>query len=249
MEAACIAAMRGHTVELYEASDSLGGQLKAAALPPTRQELHCITEYLNHQLKKYDVRIHLNTEVNEEIVKNLQTDVVIIATGAQPTIPQFLSGNKKVFPAQDVILSKANVGKGRIGVIGGGLVGCETADFLAEQGNEVVLFEMVSDICPDAGKATSVYLEDKLRDLEVQIKTGAKVMKIDDDTLYYESEGKENTVSGIDSFVIAMGYSPDNSLGKLFEHTNIPYFEIGDCKKVADAMESIHNAFWLAMSL
>ena len=249
MEAAAVAALRGHDVELYEAQDSLGGQFKAAPIPPTRQELRNVIDYLKRQLKKHGVKVHLNTEVDEALANNLQADVVIFATGARPVIPEFLKENDNVFAAQDVLMNKTDLGKGRVAVIGGGLVGCETADFLAERGNEVTLFEMLPDICPDAGKATSVYLQDKLRDLRVDIKTGAKVKKIDGNTISYEHEGKEGKLAGVDAIVIAMGYAPNRKLQGLFDNSKAEYFEIGDCKKVADAMEGIHSGFWLAVSL
>jgi len=249
MEAAHVAAMRGHHVDLYEKSDSLGGLLKMAVMPPTRGELNQIVRYLKHQLDKWHVEVHLNTEVDEAFLKDLQTDVIILATGSRPASLPVSIETEHFFTAEDVLQGRLLVEKGQLAVIGGGLVGSEAADFLGEQGHRITLFEMLDDICMDTGTATRVYITDKLNSLGVDVKTGMKVKKIHGDKIYCEHGGTETVFSGMDAYVLATGYVPDRRLKKGLMESKKEVYVIGDCKEVATALESIHEAFWLAKGI
>jgi 2,4-dienoyl-CoA reductase-like NADH-dependent reductase (Old Yellow Enzyme family)/NADH dehydrogenase FAD-containing subunit len=249
MEAAYVAAMRGHHVDLYEKSDSLGGQLRIAVIPPTRDELNRIIRYLEHQLSKWHVGVHLNTEVDEAFLKNLQADVIILATGSRPASMPIPIETENFFTAEDALRGEWTIKEGHVAVIGGGLVGCETADFLGEQGYRITLFEMLNDICMDTGRATRVYLTDKLNSLGIDVKTRMKVKKIHQHKIFCEHDGKEMVFSGMDAYVMATGYVPDQSLKKILLEMKKDVYEIGDCKQVANALESIHQAFWLAKDI
>lgn len=249
MEAAYISAKRGHKVDLYEKKELLGGQLRAAIIPPTRGEISSVIGYLEDRLRKWNVNIHLNTEVNKHFLMDLQADEMIMATGSDPILPEFPRSDHDVFMAEDVLLSKVKPKEGRVAVIGGGLVGCETADFLAEQGNSVVLFEMLDEICGDAGTATRVYLYDKLKALKVVLLTGARVVKIEDKTIHYHKDDVQTSLSDVDATVISVGYKPNRGLKDVLDRKGIQYHQVGDCREVGNALESIHNAFWAALEI
>ena len=108
---------------------------------------------------------------------------------------------------------------------------------------------MLNDICMDTGRATRVYLTDKLNSLGVDVKTRMKVKKIHKDKIFCEHDGKEKVFSGMDAYVMATGYVPDQSLKKILLEMKKEVYEIGDCKEVANALESIHQAFWLAKDI
>lgn len=248
MEAAYILAMRGHKVDLYEKSAALGGQVRIAAIPPTRQEISHVAEYLEYQLKKWNVQVHYGKDINEDFFEAWRSDVIILATGSLPNYPDLpgFSG-ENILMAEEILQGKFRIGKGLTAIIGGGLVGCETADYLGEQGNRTVIFEMLGDICIDAGRATRIYLIDKLKKLDVRIVADAKVTKIENDKLYYEQKGEVGVFSGINRFVIAMGYCPNSILKKSLDGRNIKYYELmGENNNI---LQAIHNAFWVAMSI
>jgi NADPH-dependent 2,4-dienoyl-CoA reductase/sulfur reductase-like enzyme len=248
MEAAAIAAMRGHTVDLYEREGSLGGQIKVAAIPPTRQEISFITDHLEYQLKKWDVKVLCGTEVTEDILKSLKADVVILATGylpVRPDLPGF--DGKNVFSAEEVLSGKASVSNGLTAIIGGGLVGCETADFLGERGHRAIIFKASEEIAADTGRATKVYLEDKLEQLGVEVLTGAEVMRIEGNTLFYEQMGKEQAFSGIDTFIIAKGYRTHKPLKNCLDALDVSYYDL--VQEKGNLLKSIHKAFWVAHAI
>ncbi|MGB2854885.1 MAG: FAD-dependent oxidoreductase, partial [Dehalococcoidia bacterium] len=139
MEAARVAAVRGHEVTLYEKQNELGGQLIVAAMPPYKQELALLSRYLTHQLEKGTVQVKTGVEVTPELVEVERPDAVIIATGSVHLIPEIPGmSTSKVVTAVDVLSGGVDTGE-RVVVIGGELVGCETADFLSQQGKKVTV--------------------------------------------------------------------------------------------------------------
>jgi NADPH-dependent 2,4-dienoyl-CoA reductase/sulfur reductase-like enzyme len=138
MEAARVATLRGHQVTLYEKERKLGGQLILAAIPPYKKDIRDLTAYMINQLRKLKVKVVAGKAITAEEIKKARPDVVILAAGVKPLVPSpddipGLDTLKNVVTAEDVLLGKAKVGK-RVFIIGGDLVGCETAEFLADQG-------------------------------------------------------------------------------------------------------------------
>jgi len=134
MEAARVAALRGHKVSLYEKTGRLGGQLFLAAAPPGRGEFLTFLRYLENQMKILQVVVHTGTKVTPLHLEAEKPDVVVVATGADPAIPAIKGMDQPhVVMAWDVLQGKADTGK-EVVVIGGGAVGLETAFFLARKG-------------------------------------------------------------------------------------------------------------------
>ncbi|MCP4268813.1 MAG: FAD-dependent oxidoreductase [Candidatus Brocadiaceae bacterium] len=134
MEAARVAAIRGHDVHLFEKNNALGGQLRYAYIPPGREEIENVVKFLETQIKKLNVKIQTSKKVDLKTIKELKPDVVIDAVGGSPIIPK-ISGikGKNVVVAEDVFDNKVNVGKDVV-IIGGGTIGCETALYTAKMG-------------------------------------------------------------------------------------------------------------------
>ncbi|MGR3293043.1 MAG: oxidoreductase [Candidatus Scalindua sp.] len=134
MEAARVAALRGHDVYLFEKTDVLGGQLRYAYIPPGREEIVNVINFLENQIKKLNVKIELCKKVDTSTIKNFKPDVVIAATGGSPLIPGIPGVKEKnVVVAEDVFDNKVRVGKDVV-IIGGGTIGCEIALHTAKMG-------------------------------------------------------------------------------------------------------------------
>ncbi len=151
LEAARVAALRGHKVTLLEKDQKLGGQLNIAALPPNKGDILPWLNYLIHQLELTGVKIRLRTEVTPELVAEEKPDVVILALGGVPITPDIPGINgPQVATAQDILNGKKKTGQ-EVVVIGGGLVGCETGHYLAEKGKKVTIIEMLKRMAAEMG--------------------------------------------------------------------------------------------------
>lgn len=141
LQAAVVAAFRGHRVDLYEKGRELGeGQLNLISVAPGKQKLAWFKKYLVGQIEKNSVKLHLNTEVNEAIVDREIPDVLIIATGARPLIPNILGVDKKiVVTAHDLLRGNVEITGNKVAVIGGYSTGCEAALYLVERNNQVII--------------------------------------------------------------------------------------------------------------
>lgn len=245
MEAARVAALRGHQVTLMERTSKLGGQLLLASFPPMKQEYTCIIQYLANQVKKAGVKVELNREVDPAAVSSFQPEVIIIATGAVPLVPKDIPGidKKHVVTAWDVLAGRTLVGP-KVIVVGGGKVGCETADFIAHpvddltpKGNRVTIVEMLENVALDEKSMARSLLIQRLKSKGVEIIVSAKVIEILPDGVKYLKEGREETLRGMDHIVLAMGAKSENALSEKI--AGIPTLIIGDAKHPRTALEAI----------
>jgi 2,4-dienoyl-CoA reductase-like NADH-dependent reductase (Old Yellow Enzyme family) len=149
MQAAIVAARRGHKVTLFGKDEKLGGQLNIAALPPFKGDIFPWIDYLVNQVEKAGVEVKLNTDATAEIVTKRNPDAVVIATGSIPAMPGIPGIDKpNVVTAQDVLSGKTKAGQNVV-IIGGGMVGCETGHYLAEQGKTVTIIEILKRMASD----------------------------------------------------------------------------------------------------
>jgi len=253
MEAAYVCALRGHQVSLYERSGTLGGNLLLASVPPKRERLKSIVRFLEGELERMEVRIHRNTEVTLKQAKDLGADVIFLATGTQaalPSIPGIQGPN--VHLATDVLLGKARAGR-YVVVIGGGLVGLETADYLRDKGKAVTIVEKLPDVAmdPRVEPIFKRYLLGRLQqtDQSILVMTGAEVLEIGLDHVRVNHKGTEKTLPGVDSVVVAAGFTPwipfaAQALGGLCE-----VHVVGDAMGPATLFEAVHSAAEKAFSI
>ncbi|MGB9868162.1 MAG: FAD-dependent oxidoreductase [Bacillota bacterium] len=228
MEASRAAALRGHDVTLWEKSGSLGGQLDLASSSPYKSEIALFKEFLVKELERLQVKVVLNKEATLEAVKAEKPDVLVIATGATPaTLNVPGTEGENVVTSWEVLSGKVRVGN-KVAVIGGGLVGCETAEYLAEKGHQVTIVEMLPKIASDVGPLVGALLLDRLAKRGVKVITGAKVSSLAQDSVVVERDGKRQTLSGFDSFVIAVGSRQNDALARQLEGAGIDYLLVGD---------------------
>jgi NADPH-dependent 2,4-dienoyl-CoA reductase/sulfur reductase-like enzyme len=242
MEAARTASLRGHQVTLFEKSGRLGGQVWLSALHPLKGEMESIIHYLTAQLKKLSVRIHLRTEATPELIRSLDWDALILATGAKPITPNIPGLDKESALYAHQVLA-GDVPSGSKIVIGGaGLVGAEVADFLGERGKKVSLIEMLDLVMQDDETLFRPLMLHRIKKYGVEILTQTIVKEVDKHHVIVEREGKRMAIE-TDQFVIAMGYVPDEDLYLLLKKEFDPekIHLIGDCKKPRKVIDAIYE--------
>lgn len=252
LEAAWIAAKRGHEVTLCEKTDHLGGQYRIAAVPPMKQGIAGQVAYLIHQAKKYGVDIRMNCEATEDMIKEMQADVVILATGAAPTLPPIKGiDNPIVVQANDVLDSKAYPAKpfSNVLIIGGGLVGAETADYLGEHQHNVTIIDMLPEIGANLVPSVKTFLKQRYKQYGVTEITYSVVKEIYEDGIAYEQNGEVKEIHGIDSIVIASGSKPYNPLEEKLQGVAKEVYVIGDAKEVRLALEAVEEGARVALSI
>ena len=248
--AAATAAERGHEVILLERSDRLGGLLNVACKPPHKEDLRLISDYLYGKAQRAGVTFRFSCEATPESVRNLSPDAVIVATGSLPVVPRFCASAAGAVTAQD-ILSGAEAGKNVL-VLGGGLIGCETAEYLAAQGRSVTVVEMLPQLAKDMEWCARVLLLRRMASLGIKLRSGNEILSIGagNAVTVRNEKGREETLSGFDTLVVAVGCRPDNALsGGLSAALDCPCVAVGDCRKTAKIMDAVHSGFEAALTL
>ena len=249
MEAAIVAARRGHQVKLYEKDEKLGGAYLLAAMPPGKGEICSFISWQSHQLEKLDVQVCMNKELTEAIVDAEDPDVVITATGSQlqtPEIPGIEGSN--VFSAYDVLSGRVEVGDSVI-IIGGGTVGSETANHLANHDKKVTIIEMTSAIAIDEESNTRSLLLDDLMKRDVALFLNSKVQRIMDDRVIAVVDGEEKEIGPADSIVIALGAIPSRALYEKMKDKSVEVVNIGDSIEVRKALEAIEEGYKAGLAI
>ncbi|MCP3942664.1 MAG: FAD-dependent oxidoreductase [Desulfobacteraceae bacterium] len=277
LEAAITAKQAGHRVQIYEKTGDIGGQIWIAAAPPHKQELLEFIRYYRVMVEKYEIPIHLNTNVDLKLIKKVNPDHLIIAQGAAPLIPS-MDGidDKSVRSSWEVLRQNPCLGK-KVAVIGGGAVGLETALFAAQKGtlspemlhflmtydalemerikhymfngaSRVTVFEMLEKAGQDVGKSTKWILMNNLKRHGVKINTSSKVASIQDGQVTYERDQK-SFQEQFDTVVLALGSRPVQTLEKQVKQLDIPFTVIGDCVKPGKINDAIHGGFLTAIDL
>ncbi|MGC8810875.1 MAG: FAD-dependent oxidoreductase [bacterium] len=242
LEAAQIAASRGHNVYLYEKEKDLGGQLNIASIPPGKERLGELKEYMVREIKKLPLKV-IHKKLTAAELKKMNPDWLIVAVGGRP---KSMEGegfdDSKVVDAWDVLMGKKDVGK-KVLIIGGGQVGLETAHFLLAEGKEIIILEMLKQVGVDmSGRARKMVLE-KIIQGGVEIITEAKALALERGDVIFERGGLKEKIKGADSIVIAVGTESEKpnipGLGRL----RIPVRFIGDALSPRKLFEAIHEGF------
>lgn len=249
MEAAYVAKKRGHEVVLCEKENELGGLLRLAAVPISKQELCKVIKFMARRLNNEGIDVRLGCEVTPQMLETEFKDYEIIcSTGAKPKEIEAFKQFKQTMTADDILSGRKFPGR-KIVILGGGSVGCETADYLAPLVNDlfpanrdVTVIEMTGSLMTGEGGAAKSRLTQRLMSKGVKLLLNAQVKKVDESTITYEQDGEEHTIKDADTLVFAVGYTPTK-----VEYENAHY--IGDCDKVGNLKDAISEAYQLAKSL
>lgn len=242
METARLCALMGHTVDLYEKTDRLGGVFIAAAAPDFKEKDKELIEWYRTQIGKLPVNVHLSTEIRD--LKAVSADEIVIATGAKPRTLN-LPGFKRGIEAIDYLLGKKSVGE-TVAVIGGGLTGCEIAYDLARKGKKPFIVEMTDCLVNATGicAANSECLRDLIRYYKIPVYLESTLQQITKGSVTILTPDGEKELS-CDSAVLSVGYVPGTPLAEeSSEHVHI----LGDAAKVGNLKNVIWSAYDLAFS-
>lgn len=245
-EAARVLAIRGHQPVVYEKGSRLGGNLIPGGAPDFKEDDIALADWYTNELNRLGVHVHLNTELNEEEIKAMDYDTVILATGSKPKVFS-LGDDSHTYTAEQVLLKQKDAGKKTV-VVGGGLVGCETALWLAQNGIHVTIVEALDKVMAVNGPlcaANKEMLEALLPFNGVEIITGAKVTEFANGEVKVDTkEGSETIMS--DSVILSVGYKEENTLYNNLQFDIPDLYLLGDAKKVSNIMYAIWDAFEVA---
>ena len=243
MEAARVAALRGHEVILFDKGTSLGGQLLIASLPPYKGVLAELVNYFRTQLHRLGIKVELGKEVTTEAILNVKPDAVVIATGVTRSIPD-LPGMKtaKVVDAADVLTGKVGVGNNVV-IIGGGVTGCETAEFLADKGKKVTIVEMLDSLASDMERTHRQYLLQRLDMRGVNILMTTKAEAVQKEGLVVRTEDEKEHLVAADTIVLATGARPNRELYRELLGKAAEIYLAGDCVKPRYIFEATTEGF------
>ncbi len=249
LETAWIAARRGHRVTVYEKAAFPGGQYRTGAIPPFKQDIARAIRYYLTMGRKYGVDYRFGVEADAALVAQEHPDAVVLATGAVPLAPAIPGiDNGRTVQAVAVLEGQAAVGE-TVLIIGGGLVGVETADLLGEHGHRVTIVEMLPQIAGEENGAVRHFLFERLQSHGVTMLSGARVKQILADGIVYERDGAEHRLEGFDSVVLALGAASYQPLAEALRGKVPELYEIGDAVRARSALEAIYEGFKLAARL
>jgi NADPH-dependent 2,4-dienoyl-CoA reductase/sulfur reductase-like enzyme len=249
MEAARVAALRGHRVILTEKENRMGGQLVYASKSAHKKEFEGVIQFLENQLRKSKVDIRLGTEVTAALIKKIKPNAVILATGASPGFP-FTPGVEKphVHIAIDVLGQRISL-KGKTAVIGGGLVGLETTLFLVENNvSPIILIEPTDKLGGNVGLRMGWYVRNKVTSHpDIEVRTEATVEEITDDSIVIQKKGQFEELK-VKNVILAIGMGSNNGLADELKSGRIikEFYVVGDCHIPRTMKEAFEEAAWVA---
>lgn len=249
MEVARVSALRGHSVTLCEKSNQLGGNLIPGGVPEFKRYDRKLVAYYQRQLELLNVDVKYNTSIERSTVESYNADIVVTATGSTPRVIN-LPGSKAAVTADQVLLEETAVGENVV-VIGGGLVGCETALWLAQKGKKVAVVEMLPEIL-GGHDALPHMNHDMLVDLlafhNIDIYKNASVVDSSEVSVQVKQEDQSFELVA-DTVITSVGYVENNALYEELKDLNLPVHNIGDSSKVHNIMYAIWDAYELARNL
>lgn len=241
LQAAIVAAERGHEVSLFEKAGALGGAFRLASRAPFKGEVEELIRYLRHRLGQLPVKVTLSHQIGDREVRSERPDVVVLATGARPCRPQIV-GVEHALEATEIWRDQGGI-RGEVVVIGGGDLGCETADILSESGTDVTIVEMTEDLLPRTNKISRADLLERLGRKGVGFRTGTKVDRIEKAGVVVSRQGVSERIRA-NASILAVGMRAEDCLARELEGSGIAVCRVGDCVNPGDAGGAIFNAFW-----
>jgi len=245
MEAAMTAALRGHKVTLYDRGTELGGKLLIASIPPYKGELQTLVTSLAARTRKSGVEIKLKSDVGPATIEKEKPDVLIMATGSTSLIPNIPGVADPNVVLSEEVLTGAKTVSGNVLIVGGGMVGCETAEFLLEGGkgvNQVTVIEMLSRMADNVSPTYRPFFLARLKKAGIKMETNTIVQEITKEGVKVEQKGVAGFIKG-DTVVLAVGFESNPTLDEKSKAGIPEVYAIGDCAKPRMIKEAIEEGF------
>lgn len=241
MEFARVASERGHQVTLFEKETELGGRLRIGSIPPKKGEIREFVDYLIQSVKALGVDIKTGVSIDLDDLKGLAdfNDIVVAVGGSPINMP--LAHTENVYLAEDVLKNNIRLGS-KVVVVGGGMVGCETADWIADHNSRVTVLEQLPDIATDMESRTRKLLLERLHSNRVEIICNTTVEGVEENSVICKQGGLTFTIDNVDHIVLAMGYKAECSLDTVHSER---VHRIGDCVLSRKALDAVHESFLL----
>ncbi len=255
LEAARAAAARGHHVEVWEKSTQPGGQMPLAMAAPDKMEVEPILSYRLDMLRELGVAIRTSTTASVAAIRAYAPDFAIVATGVRPRAHPFdvskLSGAVRVLHAWDVLRTPALlVHAKRVTIIGGGMVGAETADLLSVQRKQCTIVEMLGTIAAGMARNNRMELVERLAARGTQMLMQVKVERAEGTTLTLRADdGSSRDIDVGDALIFATGPAPVRDVAPLLEEAGVEYELAGDCYRPGDFLSCLRDGWLAALSV
>ncbi|MDR1422302.1 MAG: NAD(P)/FAD-dependent oxidoreductase [Coriobacteriales bacterium] len=252
LEAGIVLAKRGFRPVIFERQDRAGGQLIYAATPPKKEKMLWLLEYQQYMIEKLGVEIRFGAEPTLEEISALDPYAVIIAQGSHPLLPASIAGldQENVFTPPQILSGEVSLTGKRIGIIGTGMTGIETAEYLADAGNSVTLFEMVDDIGPGLFFQNIIDVMSRLGPHQPEIYTRHKLVRIDGQTAVFETvDSGEVKEFSFDAFLVSLGVEPNTELVEDLKASYDKVFVVGDALEGGRLEPAISGGYKTAFDL
>jgi 2-enoate reductase len=252
MEAARVAALRGHKVTLYEKSDRLGGHVAEASAIPFKTGEPRLLDWYETELGEIKLDIRMKIEVTPDLIHREKPDVIIVATGSRPILPDVPGiHGRNVLSACDLLAGERDTGA-RVVVVGGGQVGCETALWLAQQGKKVTVIERLNDVLVGGHPIphmNRVMLLDLMKYHKVELITGSALLEATEHEAVIVRNGLRRDALPADTVVLAAGLSPVQDIYRALQGRHPALYLIGDAREARNILNAVWDAYEVARAI
>jgi 2,4-dienoyl-CoA reductase-like NADH-dependent reductase (Old Yellow Enzyme family)/thioredoxin reductase len=249
LNAAWVAAKRGHDVHLYEKQPFLGGQLVPGSQTAYKREMQSLINFQKKQVELNGVVCHLGQTVSAETVREANPDIVILATGSKPMLPPVAGIDNESVTTFDVALNGKHQGAQPTVIIGGGATGCEVAYHLSETGSSVTIVEVMPKIGGDLEAITKKILIRKLKENDVRILTEHRLLRVDKDGAVVAGVDEIERKIAADRVVVAIGIHPEDTIHQKIRDLGYETHVIGDCLQPRSAKAAIYEGAKLGCTI
>ena len=252
VEAARVAAALGHRVEIWEKAAKPGGQMPLALAAPDKGDVADVWTYRWRQIESLKVPVRTGVNANARSIRDFRPDLVVIATGAKPRpLPFPMRTRVPLLQAWDALLDQERVPRGaRVTIIGGGMVGIETADTLIHhRGIRATVLEGLSMIAKEMARNNRYDVLERLEKGGARVLVNAPVESVEDGTVWAKIEGARTPVDAGDLIIAAIGPIPNRDIVPEVERAGVPYALAGDCNQIGDFLSAVRDGWMLALGI
>jgi pyruvate/2-oxoglutarate dehydrogenase complex dihydrolipoamide dehydrogenase (E3) component len=251
IEAARMAAALGHSVEVWDTAPQAGGQVPLALAAPDKEDVAGIWTYRIEEIERLKVAVKLGVKITVEALRKFAPDLVIIATGSRPRgFPIPFDVRVPVLQAWDVLLDPSTVKPGaKVTMIGGGMVGIETAEVLGARGCAVTVIEILPTVARDMARNNRFDVLARLEQYDVRLLTETRIEGIIDGELVLLRNEKRTRHDPGDAIVLAVGPRPNRDVVSIVEETGLPSVLVGDCNQPGDFLNAIRDASMTVLAI